>query len=179
MIYLYYGTTDTLVKRLFWWYTRGKDVHEIGEFWRQRVIYIVLYSKAVCNYIIYDVPIKLHKTYRWFRTPSSIYTFENRSSKQRGGEKDQHKYLIFRSEFMHDCYLHIYHPIPSFISQPGMYWIHGGKWVWGSEAQDPAISVHTIAATSQKFGRQDHQNMQKLKNPFIRATHDRGLCIYI
>ena len=41
------------------------------------IMYDVLYHKNVCNYIIYDIPIKLHKTCRQLSAPFSRYTFVN------------------------------------------------------------------------------------------------------
>ena len=120
---------------------RGRNVHEIGVFQMLRAIYIVPYRKAMRSYIIYDVPIKPHKTRRWFHTAFSRYTFGNSGLKQRGGKKYQHKYSLFLPEFSYTCYLDIDHPSPTFIDQPGMYCVPSRGRVWRSVTpMDPGPS---------------------------------------
>ena len=67
-------------------------MYEIREFRIPGVVKIVLYCKNMCNAIRYSIPTRLHKTHRWFHTPFSLYTFENYSSKPRGGGEDQNEY---------------------------------------------------------------------------------------
>ena len=67
-------------------------MHEIRESRIPGVIDIVLYNKSICNYIIYDISIKLHKTRRRSLCLFSIYTFENSGCGWAGGPSGQHKY---------------------------------------------------------------------------------------
>ena len=82
-------------------------MHEFGELRVLGVINIVPYPKALCNYIICNVPINPHKTRRRFRVPFPMYAFDNPGTKHQGGEKDQHEYTLFCSEFLYTAYLHI------------------------------------------------------------------------
>jgi hypothetical protein len=72
------------------------------------IIEVVLYRKTTRNCVMYDVPIKPHKTRGRSHPPFSIYAFENSGSKQKGGPRDLHKYLPVRSTFLYTCYLHIF-----------------------------------------------------------------------
>ena len=47
----------------------------------------------MCYYIMYDIPVKLQKTRRWFPTSFLIYTFENLGCDQVGGLENQDKLL--------------------------------------------------------------------------------------
>ena len=85
-------------------------MHEFGELRVLGVINIVPYPKALCNYIICNVPINPHKTRRRFRVPFPMYAFDNPGTKQQGGEKDQHEYTLFCSEFCIQP-IYIYHSL--------------------------------------------------------------------
>jgi hypothetical protein len=150
---MYTSTVSTLIKWFLWWYTGWRDVHEIGEFRLLGVINIIPHRKTVCNYITYDVPIKPHKTRRQSHTSFSIYTFENSASKQRSGKMNQHNHWFICSEFLYTIYLHIYHSVPTIITHPGMCFVPGGGWAWGSVTRDTASKVPTIAAASWIFRR--------------------------
>ena len=80
----------------------------IAGFQMPGIIYIILYCKNVCNYITYDVHIKLHKTRGWSPTPFLIYTFETPGCGQMDGFEDWHKYSFIYPEFLYTHYLHIY-----------------------------------------------------------------------
>ena len=92
-------------------------MHKIGEFQILGAVDVILYCKAVGNYIMYDVPFKLHKTCRWSPTSFLMYTFENSDSRQRGNKNNQHKYLVFCSKFLYTCYFNVFYFIPTIIDQ--------------------------------------------------------------
>lgn len=156
-------------------------MHENREFRIPRVIEIVLHSKVVCNYITYDIHIKQHKTRRWSCTPFSIYTFENSDSKRRSGENSQHKYLFIWSEFLYIHCLRKYHLIPTFIDQPGIYCVPGGRWVLGSVARCSAKRVPTIAThlgTSDAKWSEFGHKAQNATNSFICVLYDYKQCTH-
>ena len=82
-------------------------MHKISKFQILGLADIVPYCKTVGNYIMYDIPFKLHKTHKWSPTPFPMYTFKNSGSKQRGGKKNQHKCPFFCSECLYTLYKYI------------------------------------------------------------------------